>query len=69
MKQIKPTELKKQIENSGYTVRKILQLAGVPDSTFSNWLHGKTTININTYNKIIKAYNNLKEGKKNETKI
>ena len=60
MKQIEPHQLKKQIEESGYTVSKILKLAGVTDSAFSKWLNGKSTINVESYNKIVNAYNELR---------
>lgn len=63
MKEIKPEDVKAKIEGSGYTVRKILLRAKVTPSTFSKWLHGKSTITVAKYNDIIKAYNKLKEGK------
>ena len=63
MKEIKPEDIKRQIQGSGYTVRKILLRAGVNPATFSKWLNGKSDTTIETYNKIARAYNDFREGK------
>jgi|DEB0MinimDraft_6_1074348.scaffolds.fasta_scaffold00048_33 transcriptional regulator with XRE-family HTH domain len=63
MEEIKPENIKKQIEGSGYTVRKILLRAGVNPATFSNWLNGKSGTTIDTYNSIVRAYNDFRENK------
>ncbi len=61
MKTLTGAEFKYTVHKAKLTINAVRIEAGVPVSNVSKWINGKTGITLDTYNKLIAAYEKLKE--------
>ena len=64
MQRISGSDAKNTIKGSGLTIQKVCKEANISEAAISQWCNGKRDIMLDsTYNKLVDAYNKLKESK------
>ena len=61
MEKIDPREFKNEVLGSGFTMKQLCEEAGIADTLVSSWVNTPRSITTTTYNKLVEAFESLKE--------